>query len=45
MVLLLFAFVENLGFRQVVLFYRFQGLWRFLAGFRAWEKVAHVGAG
>jgi len=42
--LLLFAFLENIGYRQLVLFYRFQGLVRFLTGFRTWEKVAHVGA-
>ncbi len=45
MTLLLFAFVENVGYRQLVLYYRFQGFIRFLGGFRAWEKVVHVGAG
>lgn len=44
MVLLLFAFLENLGYRQMVLYYRFQGVVRFLSGFREWEKVAHIGA-
>ncbi len=43
-VLLFFAFLENIGFRQVVLYFRFQGVLRFLTGFREWEKVAHVGA-
>jgi hypothetical protein len=43
-VLLLFAFLENLGYRQMVLYYRFQGVLRFLTGFRQWEKVVHVGA-
>ncbi len=43
-VLLFFAFIENLGYRQIVLYYRFQGLVRFLGGFEEWEKVAHVGA-
>ena len=42
--LLLFAVVENIGYRQLVLYYRFQGLVRFLTGFREWEKVVHVGA-
>jgi cellulose synthase/poly-beta-1,6-N-acetylglucosamine synthase-like glycosyltransferase len=42
--LLAFAVVENIGYRQVVLYYRFQGLMRFLTGFRSWEKVVHVGA-
>jgi cellulose synthase/poly-beta-1,6-N-acetylglucosamine synthase-like glycosyltransferase len=43
-VLLFVAVLENIGFRQVVLYYRFQGLVRFLTGFRKWEKVVHVGA-
>jgi cellulose synthase/poly-beta-1,6-N-acetylglucosamine synthase-like glycosyltransferase len=43
-VLLLYAFLENIGYRQVILYYRFQGVVRFLAGFRQWEKVIHVGA-
>lgn len=42
--LLIFAVVENIGYRQLVLFYRFQGLMRFVTGFRQWEKVVHVGA-
>jgi cellulose synthase/poly-beta-1,6-N-acetylglucosamine synthase-like glycosyltransferase len=42
--LLAFAVLENIGYRQIVLYYRFQGLMRFLTGFRSWEKVVHVGA-
>ena len=42
--LLIFALFENLGYRQLVLYYRFQGVLKFLAGSRRWEKVAHVGA-
>jgi len=42
--LLLFAMFENIGYRQLVLYYRFQGVMKFLAGSRRWEKVAHVGA-
>jgi cellulose synthase/poly-beta-1,6-N-acetylglucosamine synthase-like glycosyltransferase len=42
--LLGYAVIENIGYRQVVLYYRFQGLVRFLTGFRSWEKVVHVGA-
>lgn len=45
MVLLLYALVENVGFRQMVLWYRVQGFWRFLTGFREWEKVVHRGVG
>ena len=42
-VLLWFAFIENLGYRQLVLYYRFEGVVRFLMGSRHWEKVTHVG--
>ena len=42
--LLVFAMFENIGYRQLVLYYRFQGVLKFLAGSRRWEKVAHVGA-
>jgi hypothetical protein len=42
--LLVFAMFENVGYRQLVLYYRFQGVLKFLAGSRRWEKVAHVGA-
>ncbi len=44
LILLLFAAIENIGYRQIILYYRVQGFWRFLTGFRAWEKVVHVGA-
>jgi cellulose synthase/poly-beta-1,6-N-acetylglucosamine synthase-like glycosyltransferase len=44
MTLLGYAVLENIGFRQLVLFYRVQGVFRFVTGFRAWEKVVHVGA-
>ncbi len=42
--LLVFAMFENIGYRQLVLYYRFQGVLKFLAGSRRWEKVAHTGA-
>ena len=42
--LLVFAVFENIGYRQLVLFFRLQGLVRFFTGFRQWEKVVHVGA-
>jgi cellulose synthase/poly-beta-1,6-N-acetylglucosamine synthase-like glycosyltransferase len=41
--LLWFAFIENIGYRQLVLYYRFEGVVRFLTGSRHWEKVTHVG--
>ena len=42
--LLLYALLENFGYRQLVLWYRFEGVVRFLTGFREWEKVIHVAA-
>jgi cellulose synthase/poly-beta-1,6-N-acetylglucosamine synthase-like glycosyltransferase len=42
--LLLFAVFENAGYRQLILYYRFQGVLKFLFGRRRWEKVAHAGA-
>jgi len=42
--LLVFAVLENAGYRQMILYYRFQGVLKFLAGSRRWEKVAHAGA-
>ena len=44
MILLVYAVLENIGYRQVVLYYRVQGVFRFVLGFRQWEKVTHVGA-
>jgi len=45
LILLIYAVLENVGYRQVVLLYRVQGVLRFITGFRSWEKVTHVGAG
>jgi cellulose synthase/poly-beta-1,6-N-acetylglucosamine synthase-like glycosyltransferase len=42
--LLMYAILENFGYRQLLLFFRFQGVLRFLTGFRHWEKVVHLGA-
>lgn len=41
--LLWFAFTEQIGYRQIVLYYRFEGVLQFLTGSRRWEKVTHVG--
>ncbi len=43
-ILLFYALVENLGYRQLMLWYRFQGVVRFVTGFHHWEKVEHVAA-
>jgi cellulose synthase/poly-beta-1,6-N-acetylglucosamine synthase-like glycosyltransferase len=40
--LLTYALLENFGYRQVLLWYRFAGVVRFLRGFREWESVKHV---
>ncbi len=42
-ILLWYALIESIGYRQLVLYFRFEGVVRFLAGFRSWEKVTHVG--
>jgi cellulose synthase/poly-beta-1,6-N-acetylglucosamine synthase-like glycosyltransferase len=41
-ILLMAAMLENVGYRQVVLFFRLQGMGRFLSGFKQWEKVIHT---
>lgn len=41
--LLWYALLENFGYRQMVLYFRFQGVARFLFGFHKWEKVIHFG--
>jgi cellulose synthase/poly-beta-1,6-N-acetylglucosamine synthase-like glycosyltransferase len=43
LVLLGFAVIESVGYRQLVLCFRFEGLINFLTGYRRWEKVAHAG--
>jgi poly-beta-1,6-N-acetyl-D-glucosamine synthase len=43
-ILLFYALIENVGYRQLTLWYRFQGVVRFLAGLHHWEKVEHVAA-
>jgi cellulose synthase/poly-beta-1,6-N-acetylglucosamine synthase-like glycosyltransferase len=41
-ILLCYALVENIGYRQLVLLFRFLGVMRFLTGNHKWEKVIHV---
>ena len=43
LVLLAYAMLENVGYRQLILFFRVQGILRFLAGSQRWEKVKHDG--
>jgi len=41
--LILFSLVENFGYRQMVTFFRAQGVLQYLMGSRKWELVAHRG--
>ena len=43
--LMLFAIIENIGYRQMVAIFRAQGVLRFFAGMRKWEIVKHKGLG
>jgi cellulose synthase/poly-beta-1,6-N-acetylglucosamine synthase-like glycosyltransferase len=43
LVLLAYAMLENVGYRQLILFFRVQGLLKFLVGSHRWEKVTHEG--
>jgi cellulose synthase/poly-beta-1,6-N-acetylglucosamine synthase-like glycosyltransferase len=42
--LLVYALLENFGYRQMVLWFRCQAVLMFVRGFRQREKVSHVGA-
>jgi cellulose synthase/poly-beta-1,6-N-acetylglucosamine synthase-like glycosyltransferase len=39
--LLLYAVLENFGYRQLIVWFRVQGYLKFHAGSRQWEKVVH----
>jgi len=43
LVLLAYAMLENVGYRQLILFFRVQGILKFLMGSHRWEKVMHDG--
>jgi hypothetical protein len=43
LVLLAYAMLENVGYRQLILFFRVQGILKFLVGSHRWEKVMHEG--
>jgi len=43
LVLLAYAMLENVGYRQLILFFRIQGILKFLLGSHRWEKVTHEG--
>ncbi len=41
--LLAYGMLENVGYRQLILFFRIQGILKFLVGSHRWEKVMHEG--
>ncbi len=41
--MVLFAMIENVGYRQMVTFFRAQGVIRYFAGLQKWELVVHKG--
>jgi cellulose synthase/poly-beta-1,6-N-acetylglucosamine synthase-like glycosyltransferase len=43
LILLLYAVLENFGFRQLTLYWRLRGLWDAWRGKNTWEKFARVG--
>jgi cellulose synthase/poly-beta-1,6-N-acetylglucosamine synthase-like glycosyltransferase len=43
MVLMMYAVIENLGYRQMITLFRAQGVLRYLLGQRKWEVVEHTG--
>jgi hypothetical protein len=43
LVLLAYGMLENMGYRQLILFFRVQGTMKFLVGSHRWEKVMHKG--
>jgi len=43
LVLLLYAVLENVGYRQLTLYWRMRGLWDAWRGKTGWEKFARVG--
>ncbi|MGH7702280.1 MAG: glycosyltransferase family 2 protein, partial [Gemmatimonadales bacterium] len=43
LILLLYAVLENFGFRQLTLYWRVRGLWDAWHGKKTWEKFARVG--
>lgn len=45
LILLAYAVLENLGFRQLTLYWRLRGLWDAWRGKTDWEKFARVGFG
>ena len=45
LILTMYAVLENLGYRQMVTFFRAQGVLQYFTGLRTWEVVEHRGLG
>ena len=45
LLLVLYAVIENVGYKQMVTFFRAQGVLRYFFGRRKWEYVVHTGKG
>jgi hypothetical protein len=43
LVLLAYAVLENLGYRQIILWWRIRGMWDFCFGKGGWEKFERKG--
>jgi cellulose synthase/poly-beta-1,6-N-acetylglucosamine synthase-like glycosyltransferase len=43
LVLLAYGMLENIGYRQLILLFRVEGILKFLVGSHRWEKVIHAG--
>jgi cellulose synthase/poly-beta-1,6-N-acetylglucosamine synthase-like glycosyltransferase len=41
--LMLYAVLENFGYRQMLAFFRSQGVWQYFTGLKRWEIVLHEG--
>ena len=42
-VLVLFALVENFGYRQLTLFFRLRGMWKYFTGDKSWGSMVRKG--
>jgi len=41
--MIFYTFVENLGFRQIVLLYRLEGFWKYIVGIKDWGSKKRRG--
>jgi cellulose synthase/poly-beta-1,6-N-acetylglucosamine synthase-like glycosyltransferase len=43
--LVLVALLENMGYRQLILWYRLRGLWKYVRGEKTWGRMTRLGFG